>query len=271
MISITRPNKPTILIQKEQEWTATYVTACQNYKKETDKTHKKAFKATRDKVVKNYKHAEIYASLRKMHSPVYSTNKKLKTVKCAYCEGHITDTGQPHIEHFRPKEKYPSLCFEWTNLLIACACCNVNYKGSKFPIHQIVTINNAPPKETCLDDVIDLKQQACYINPAEENPNVFFLFEYDPALERALIRPKNGNLRAARMIDDLGLNERAGLLDRRTETVEDILELVADLQEEKLSDEGITRKKERLKKHLHPSAAFSAFAHAIVQQFQLDL
>ena len=73
------------------------------------------------------------------------------------------------------------------------------------------------------------------------------------------------------MIQDLGLNEREGLRDRRTEAVEDMLALVVDLQEENLSEQAIQRKKNRLRKYLHPSAAFSAFAHTIVQQFDIAL
>lgn len=270
MISIQRPEQPTILKEKGEIWTKDYLAACQAYQKEADTQKKKALKAKRDKVAKYYKDKEINASLRQMHSPSYN-NRQLKTVKCAYCEGYITDTGQPHIEHFRPKESYPELCFEWTNLLMACICCNVNYKGTKFPLHQIQDPITEEPKEDCIYKKIDSTLQACYINPAEENPNDFFLFEYDEEVGEALIRPKNGNLRAAKMIEDLGLNERTGLLARRTEAVEDMLEVILDLQEESLSPQTIERKKERFRKYLHPSAAFSAFAHSLAQQFHLSL
>lgn len=270
MISIKRPEKPTILKEKETEWTREYLAAYKAHKEEPDSKKKPALKKQRDKIAKHYKEDEISASLRQMHSPTYK-NKILKTVKCAYCEGYITDTGQPHIEHFRPKESYPELCFEWTNLLMACVCYNVNYIGTKFPLHQIQDPTTGEQKEECIYKKIDAALQACYINPAQENPNDFFLFEYDADLGEALIRPKNGNLRAKRMIQDLGLNERTGLLARRTEAVEDMLEIIADLQEENLSPEFIERKKERFRKHLHPSAAFSAFAHSLVQQFNLHL
>jgi uncharacterized protein (TIGR02646 family) len=41
-------------------------------------------------------------------------------LRCAYCESQIFYGG--HIEHFRRKNPnhFPELCFEWTNLFIAC-------------------------------------------------------------------------------------------------------------------------------------------------------
>jgi uncharacterized protein (TIGR02646 family) len=55
--------------------------------------------------------------------------------KCAYCESKIAHIEHPHIEHYRPKKKYPDFTFEWENFLLACSVCNgASYKGSKFPL-----------------------------------------------------------------------------------------------------------------------------------------
>jgi hypothetical protein len=35
--------------------------------------------------------------------------------KCAYCESYIRHVDHGHIEHFRPKSKYPAKAFDWSN------------------------------------------------------------------------------------------------------------------------------------------------------------
>ncbi len=47
---------------------------------------------------------------------------------CAYCE----DTCKGEVDHFRPKSRFPSLIYTWSNLVLACHDCN-NVKGSKWP------------------------------------------------------------------------------------------------------------------------------------------
>lgn len=50
---------------------------------------------------------------------------------CAYCEGIIGTTSYNQIEHFRPKSKFPELCYEYNNLHLACQICNSN-KADRF-------------------------------------------------------------------------------------------------------------------------------------------
>lgn len=50
---------------------------------------------------------------------------------CAYCEGIIGTTSYNQIEHFKPKSKFPELCYEYDNLHLACQICNSN-KGDKY-------------------------------------------------------------------------------------------------------------------------------------------
>lgn len=50
---------------------------------------------------------------------------------CMYCEGTVGVTSYEQIEHFRPKSKYPELCFEYDNLHLACEICN-NNKSNKY-------------------------------------------------------------------------------------------------------------------------------------------
>ncbi len=39
---------------------------------------------------------------------------------CSYCESSIVDHAHGHIEHFRPKNRFPALTFEWENLYLSC-------------------------------------------------------------------------------------------------------------------------------------------------------
>ena len=52
--------------------------------------------------------------------------------RCMYCE----DSMGTDIDHFRPKVKYPSHCFDWNNYLLACNHCNSNQKRDAFPVRR---------------------------------------------------------------------------------------------------------------------------------------
>jgi uncharacterized protein (TIGR02646 family) len=83
--------------------------------------------------------------------------------KCAYCESIIENVSYGDIEHFRPKSKYRSLTFEWTNLLLACEVCNRSNKKTYFD-------ENIP-----------------FVNPCEDDPNEHFNFDFDRATLSAFV------------------------------------------------------------------------------------
>jgi len=74
---------------------------------------------------------------------MYSTSKnqirqeliKMSQQRCSYCDCilHISEY-TPHIEHFKPKDKFPNLEAVWHNLFASCPKCN-EYKGGgrKYP------------------------------------------------------------------------------------------------------------------------------------------
>jgi len=68
--------------------------------------------------------------------------------KCAFCESRMAHVSAPHIEHYRPKQKFPDLAFEWDNWLLSCGRCNET-KWTHFP---------------------DCDGQPCLIDPANEDP-----------------------------------------------------------------------------------------------------
>jgi uncharacterized protein (TIGR02646 family) len=134
MIKVKRSAKPPILVQKAKEWTETLLA-------KTKKDRKLA--------ESKYQHKQIKVCLVKMFHG-----------KCAYCESQIRHIDYGHIEHYRPKSRFPKLTYSWTNLLLACGVCNGKaHKGDKFP---------------------QKKEGGRLINPSIDDPEDHFNFYYDP-------------------------------------------------------------------------------------------
>ncbi|MEQ1571074.1 MAG: retron system putative HNH endonuclease [Myxococcota bacterium] len=56
---------------------------------------------------------------------------------CAYCDGWPLDvTGEPTIDHFRPKSEHPDHAYRWANLFPACERCQ-RAKGSRWEIQLL--------------------------------------------------------------------------------------------------------------------------------------
>jgi uncharacterized protein (TIGR02646 family) len=134
MIKVHRVDKPDILKKKATEWT-------QNLLYAPDRRQRR-------KTENKYRHKEIKGSLTSMFHE-----------KCAYCESKISHIDYGHIEHYRPKSRFPQLTFEWSNLLLACGVCNgARYKGDNFP---------------------DVSQNGPLVNPCDDEPPQHFHFHYD--------------------------------------------------------------------------------------------
>ncbi len=177
MIPITRTPEPTSLATNKTDWLDALAIAIYAYNTATTDPDIKAARKVLTKAESAYRNKQVKDALKVMQGG-----------KCAYCESNITAITYGCIEHFRPKSKYPTLCFEWGNLFLACDQCNISpHKSDKFPIAT---------------------QGGPYIDPATEDPSLFFKFVYDPSTEVAVVVAKNNNVRAKTMIDDLGLNRR---------------------------------------------------------------
>jgi len=61
---------------------------------------------------------------------------------CCYCEVRVAPVSFEHIEHRKPKSKFPRDTYNWSNLHLVCSQCNTE-KGDKwdgrFPILDAVT------------------------------------------------------------------------------------------------------------------------------------
>lgn len=126
MRSVSRTEKPQILIKNERVWTIELLTALNKLSENISfddpqrqyKINKqcKVSKVT-DTITSRYNHPEIKLALQNMYEK-----------RCCYCEGKISAQTIDHIEHFRPKSLFPHLVVDWDNLHCCCPICNQNKK-----------------------------------------------------------------------------------------------------------------------------------------------
>jgi len=85
---------------------------------------------------------------------------------CVYCSIHEGEFGgfhNFHVEHFKPKSKFPTLETEYINLLYACWRCN-SFKGEDWP-------SNNP-----------LKSGRGYLNPCKYDYEEYFIIDKDEVI-----------------------------------------------------------------------------------------
>lgn len=156
--------------------------------------------------------------------------------KCAYCESYIRHVDYGHIEHFRPRAKYPKKTFDWSNLVLACGVCNGSeHKGDAFPLQA----DDGP-----------------LINPCTEEPAQHLSFDYDPVARLASVHGRTQRGRTTEKL--LGLN-RSDLRTYRSKRLKQLWFIaqraVRDPEARSLLDEAAS-----------PSEAYSAFAAALRAQ-----
>lgn len=108
---------------------------------------------------------------------------------CGYCE----EWCRGEVDHFRPKSRFPSLVYNWTNWVLSCHSCN-HAKSNRWPPRGYV--------------------DPCAITDSAR-PERFFNFD----TETAELLPMEGltptrRKKAMRMIDDLKLNDSYHLKKR---------------------------------------------------------
>lgn len=225
MIFVKRGKEPLVLKNNKAKWLSEYLTALNSYKVNPTKNNKKIIG---DKEVK-YKQAEVKRTLKTMFAD-----------KCVYCESHIGHVSYGHIEHYKPKVKYPKQCFKWNNFLLGCEVCNgAQYKGIKFP---------------------QKKENGPLVNPTKENPEAYFTFEYDPSTGTANVLGKN--LRGDTSEKILGLN-RPGLIRHRSRIVRKMVYVA--IRASKGDLDALTE----IKNCINIDEEYSAFAIALLKKYNL--
>jgi len=225
MISVHRTTEPPVLTRHKARWTQEYRearVACRTNPSKTNEKHRK-------NAEKKYNKPQVKDALKTMCGG-----------KCVYCESHVPHISYGEIEHFRPKLRYPKLCFEWENLLLGCSRCNgAEYKGTKFPL----ACEGGP-----------------FINPCEEDPNTFFDFKFDPATGTANVIPKN--TRGLTTERELGLN-RPDLVKHRSGVVRKLAFIALHAKN------GDATALVELKRYMQKDQEYAAFARAFHRKFNL--
>ena len=109
--------------------------------------------------------------------------------KCPICSADIQRYS--HIDHFRPKNEYWWLSYEYENYQILCSDCNSAYKGVKFPLlddNKKVTLQTFT-KISEIDEV----EKPLLINPFTDNAIEYFVIQIYQKLNIVKIVPKNTN------------------------------------------------------------------------------
>ena len=239
MIKIIRLAKPQILQKRGSEWTQrlcdnlkNYYQAVQAYEEEKSQHRPPQPEAS----ASHYAHQQIKRQLDRMFGN-----------KCAFCESIVTAVSYQNVEHFRPKSIYPSLAYEWENLLFACTVCNSGYKKTQFPLLD----NSQPALDENNPCALDASDTNALINPCEEDPQDFFSFddEWIACL----------NKRAEITRDVCGLNREALLDERREwlgviETTAKAVLLAKKIGANSAEEEFTTR----LKRYVQPSKKYYA-------------
>lgn len=222
MIPVPRLPEPSVLTKNSDRWLSK-LQAIQATPKATNQQISNA----RDK----YRHPKIKETLNKMFHG-----------KCAYCESKITVVTYGAIEHFFPKSLYPSLTFEWKNLLLSCDKCNdTNHKGTKFS----------------LDDA----GKPLLIDPTDgiTDPNTHLDFVWDETAKIASIYGRDEKGMAVESIFDLnGTRGRIDLIDHRSRYIDKLLILL------RFAKQGDSKAIAALVEACQPDAEYSSFARIYI-------
>jgi len=124
-------------------------------------------------------------SLKRRHDLRNEMLVKEQSGYCVYCERNIVDLEkESSIEHIKPRSKFPSLIFDYDNMVVSCQ------------------------SRTSCTQIKDDQWDALFIHPVLDDPCLYF--DYD--MESGEVIPKRGldsysQSRAVKTIEILNLNE----------------------------------------------------------------
>ena len=120
---------------------------------------------------------------------VKETLNKIFYGKCAYCESPYSHVMPVDIEHFRPKNIYPWLEFDWENLLPSCIDCNrKRYQQIQTGITKLVgkkeafpLVNKAAPLNKATETTFDFAKEEKVrqlLQPCIDNPENHLKYDH---------------------------------------------------------------------------------------------
>ena len=148
-------------------------------------------KLRRKKKYRTNKDGEYYANYREYRQEI----RQDCLGRCVYCDCHENElSGQTgmHIDHFRPKEKFPELANNPHNLVWSCGACN-NNKSNHWPA--------LGTNDTFVDN-------EGFIDPFEENRSDYFKVQSDGSI--IPLKPPAGYI-----VDQLLLNDNTPKTKRK--------------------------------------------------------
>lgn len=92
---------------------------------------------------------------------------------CAYCQEDLPRGDRGDVEHFRPKNLYWWLAYEFDNYLLSCTVCNSSFKSKKFPI-----LPRSRRYGYSRRNRID-KENRALINPADDPVDGWIMIDFD--------------------------------------------------------------------------------------------
>ena len=174
--------------------------------------------------------------------------------RCMYCEDSVAD----EVEHFKPKDLYPEVVFEWQNYLYACGQCNGG-KNNRFSVVDSGTgelVDVTRPRRARVTP--PRKGAAAPIDPRHENPLDFIIldlrdtFEFTPFADAGTVEFR----RADYTIDLLRLNDRGYLTEARKNArvaYEALLGRYVTLMQDGASQRQVARVKRCIQGSPHPT------------------
>lgn len=118
MKNVNRTSKPQSLKKYASSWKRELLQEIRIKNGDASKVHKKFFN--------KYNKIDIKENLMEMFEGL-----------CAYCEENVGVVEFAHIEHRKPKRKYPKDTYCWDNLHLACTTCN-SAKGDQWSNSSIL-------------------------------------------------------------------------------------------------------------------------------------
>ncbi len=132
--------------------------------------------------------------------------------RCMYCEDSLAD----EVEHVRPKNLYPEVCFTWTNYLLSCGPCN----GPKSDHFAVFDANGAVvevSRPQGADVVPPLAGTEVFLDPRSEDPLDLLELDLEDTFFFVPVHDEGTgeHERAKYTIDTLHLNDRDYLAKSR--------------------------------------------------------